>query len=521
MATRQQQFYNEVYAGARQAGLSDARARLAAAQASLETGFGKSMPGGNMFGIKAGKSWTGPTQSVKTWEDVGGRVNIVDKFRSYTNPFDSLADWVGLTDRRFPAASAATSFAEATAGLNAGKPGGYATDRNYEKKLHQIDKKFGVEAQQNYGTMGRDLPIPSAAPRGVMEALGSTRQEIADFRDGGLRNASFPATPAAVERGGLLSDPTQTAGFDSGRFGPTTPNMSVADLRQPTFDSARFGPAGSPAQGFDNARFGATSPMNYDSIVAANRATRPQPASVAQFDSGRFGTATTNAQGVDGLRQGLLAQKAQYTTPQGILEAAAAQQPAMQAAKMDRLPAAAPAGPASFQGPVMPGMESAMANANLALDVADQRARMGLPAVNQPTVQPAYTDPMVSAQPAAPAQAVTGGVLGTSDPMTGGFGPSMTPQQAKAMERTFQAYRLGGGVLGGLLGGALLGPVGGMLGGYLGRNMGAKMYYPTAPQSVGQPKGFGRDSLSDRGRDAYESSKQFKDAVDSGKGGLW
>lgn len=475
MATRQEQFYNEVYSGARQAGLSDARARLAAAQASLETGFGKSMPGGNMFGIKAGKSWTGPTQNLNTWEDVGGRVNIVDKFRSYTNPFDSLSDWVGLTDRRFPAASAASSFTEAVDGLRAGQPGGYATDRNYDNKLTSIDNRFGEAAQQNYGLMGRELPTPSVAPRGVMEALGSTRQEIADLRDGGLRNASFPATPAPVERG-LLAD----VGFDAGRFGPTSPNIS------------------------------------YDSMVAQTRATRPQPVDVAQFDSGRFGTATTQPQGVAGLREGLLASNAQMAQPQGLLSTA-------QAAPM-------PSGPRSFQGPVMPGMQPAMDAANLQLDVMDQRIAQGLPAVNQPAVQPGYVDPTVTT--AAPAQAssavaspaspaMSGGAWSVDGPTTGGFGPAMTKAEADKMKRDLQFRTLGSGVLGSLLGGALLGPVGALAGGYFGRNMGAKSYFPEAPKGGSSNKSYGRDSLSSEGRDIAGKSKQFDRAVSSGKGGLW
>lgn len=475
MATRQEQFYNEVYSGARQAGLSDARARLAAAQASLETGFGRSMPGGNMFGIKAGSSWTGPTQDLNTWEDVGGRVNVVDKFRSYTNPFDSLSDWVGLTDRRFPAASSASSFTEAVDGLRAGQPGGYATDRNYGGKLRSIDSRFGDAALQNYGLMGREVPTPSVAPRGVMEALGSTREEIADFQDRGLRNASFPATPAPVERG-LLAD----VGFDAGRFGPTDPNVS------------------------------------YESMVAQSRATRPQPVDVAQFDSGRFGTATTQPQGVAGLREGLLASNAQMAQPQGILNTAAAAQPSLQMAQTS---------PASFQGPVMPGMQPAMDAANLQLDVMDQRMAQGLPAVNQPAVQPGYTDPMVSTQPAQaqPAQAapVGGGLL--SETPTGAFGPSMTPAEAQRMTRDFNMRRMGGGILGGVLGGALLGPVGGLIGGYFGRNLGARSYFPNAPaRAAGSDnKGSSYRDLSKEGRDAYSSSGQFKDAVDSGRGGLW
>lgn len=37
-------------------------------QAALESGYGQHAPGNNFFGIKAGSSWTGNTQKLKTWE---------------------------------------------------------------------------------------------------------------------------------------------------------------------------------------------------------------------------------------------------------------------------------------------------------------------------------------------------------------------------------------------------------------------------------------------------------------------
>ncbi|MBB4103581.1 hypothetical protein [Allorhizobium borbori] len=100
---------------------------------------------------------------------------------------------------------------------------------------------------------------------------------------------------------------------------------------------------------------------------------------------------------------------------------------------------------------------------------------------------------------------------------------SLSPAAARQMDRSFSARQTFGTLGGALLGGALLGPVGGLLGGYLGRNVASKSYYPDAPQPVaGQTaKGYDKGDLSDYGQRAYESSGQFRDAVDSGKGGLW
>lgn len=381
-----------------------------------------------------------------------------------------------------------------------------------------------VAAAQYAGINERNIPVPSANPRGL----------LAD---------AFPATPSPVQRGGLLDAPVQTASFDMGRFGDPAPAQAASfDMgrfgdpapQAAAFDTGRFGPRSEPVAQFDEGRFGRQGPVNYDNLVAANRATRPQPAQapqVTQFDSGRFGTMTTQPQGIDGLRQGLLASNAQMAQPQGILSAAQAA-PMQASPKSGRLPAA-PTGPAAFQGPVAPGMQPAMDAANLSLDVMDQRAALGLPAVNQPAPQPSYVDPGVSVQssPAQPAMAAQpsqapmggGGLLSVDGPPTGGFGPSLTREEADRMSRSLGMRTMGGGLLGGLLGGVTLGPVGALLGGYAGRQMAARSYYPNAPKpaSNSDNKGYGKDSQSSYGRDVSRDSKQYGGAVSKGSAGLY
>ncbi len=123
-------YFNQMYEYARQAGLSDHLARLAVTQSALETGYGRSVKGNNYFGIKAGKSWNGPSQTFKTWEDVGGkRVNITDKFRKYYNPVDAFKDWEKMIGKRWPAALTAKDLPSAIDGLKYGQQGGYASDQ--------------------------------------------------------------------------------------------------------------------------------------------------------------------------------------------------------------------------------------------------------------------------------------------------------------------------------------------------------------------------------------------------------
>jgi flagellum-specific peptidoglycan hydrolase FlgJ len=127
--TQQRAFAEEIYQAAINIGLSDVQARVAAAQASQETQYGRHVAGNNYFGIKAGNSWDGPSQSVGTWEEINGRrVNIRDDFRVYETPEESLRDWASIMERNFPDVMSATTFDDAVQGLNNGRLGRYATD---------------------------------------------------------------------------------------------------------------------------------------------------------------------------------------------------------------------------------------------------------------------------------------------------------------------------------------------------------------------------------------------------------
>lgn len=142
MSSRQG-FLSEAYAAARQAGLSDPAARVAASQAALESRYGRSAPGNNFFGIKAGKSWKGATQRLNTWEVVNGkRVNVKATFRAYATPAQSFKDWKNVVGKRFPGVLTAKTFTQAVSALKAGLPGGYATDDKYNSKLQTINRQI-------------------------------------------------------------------------------------------------------------------------------------------------------------------------------------------------------------------------------------------------------------------------------------------------------------------------------------------------------------------------------------------
>jgi hypothetical protein len=142
--SRQQEYYNEVYSNARELGYNDTQAHMAATQASLETGYGRSVKGNNHFGIKAGRSWAGPTVNFATKEEVNGNlIGIRDSFRGYQDMRDSIRDYGTFMSVAFPETWNAPDFNTAVKGLNNGKYGSYATDSKYGSKLGYINDRLG------------------------------------------------------------------------------------------------------------------------------------------------------------------------------------------------------------------------------------------------------------------------------------------------------------------------------------------------------------------------------------------
>lgn len=232
MASRQQEFYSSVYSNARAAGLSDAQARLAASQASLETGFGRSAVGNNYFGIKAGSSWNGPSVNAGTWESVNGRpVNTNANFRAYDDPNQSLNDWSSTISRNFPNSYWADDFDTAVSGLSNGRFGSYASDPNYASKLRSIDRNnYGPQL----GIMSViDPPTPTQRPNSSINAFDAILAEP--------QAPSFPASSMAVQRE-ALPDVSPVA-FDNSRFGPSPKTDRLAAA----FDQNRFGVVGTVA----------------------------------------------------------------------------------------------------------------------------------------------------------------------------------------------------------------------------------------------------------------------------------
>lgn len=127
-------------AAARELGV-DPHALLA--QAALETGWGQSVPCNaqgacsfNLFGIKAGDSWSGATVNVPTLEfEEGVAVRKVERFRAYESAADSFRDYARLIGQNARYENAVGTGENVAAFASALQQGGYATDPHYARKL--------------------------------------------------------------------------------------------------------------------------------------------------------------------------------------------------------------------------------------------------------------------------------------------------------------------------------------------------------------------------------------------------
>lgn len=128
-------------------------ASVTLAQAIEESGWGKSTPGNNFFGVKTTKGWKGKITTTGTTEEVNGvRSPTVAAFRAYDSAYDSFMDYGKIVSGKLyqPKTSQAKNsfeFAKAVADT------GYATNSDYYKNISSHMKKYNLT---QYDTMFSD-----------------------------------------------------------------------------------------------------------------------------------------------------------------------------------------------------------------------------------------------------------------------------------------------------------------------------------------------------------------------------
>jgi len=139
-------FVNRVWPHAVEASRSTGIApQFLVAHSALESGWGRAeirladgSPSYNLFGIKAGKNWTGATVDATTTEYVNGQPQqSVERFRAYSSYEEAFRDYANLlrSNPRYSGVIGSQSGTEFARGL---QQAGYATDPMYADKLSRI-----------------------------------------------------------------------------------------------------------------------------------------------------------------------------------------------------------------------------------------------------------------------------------------------------------------------------------------------------------------------------------------------
>ena len=142
-----QEFVQRMWESAKSAEQSTGMpAQFILGQAALESGWGRReirhADGGsshNLFGIKAGAGWGGPTVKAVTTEFVNGVARkSTETFRAYASYADSFADYARLINNNPRYAAARNAGADASVFARSLQTAGYATDPLYAAKLTRV-----------------------------------------------------------------------------------------------------------------------------------------------------------------------------------------------------------------------------------------------------------------------------------------------------------------------------------------------------------------------------------------------
>lgn len=167
--------------------------RIIVAQAAQETGWGRSAPGNNFFGIKShGK---GGGQNLTTHEVINGRrVKINDSFRTFNSPADSVRGYGDfmLQNPRYRSMRAAQGLDSQLEALGAS---GYATDPQYAASVGSIAR--GIQIPDGIGAAS--YSTPSASP------VSPASQAVNAMAQGG-QGMPQPAPQPAPATGGSAMD---------------------------------------------------------------------------------------------------------------------------------------------------------------------------------------------------------------------------------------------------------------------------------------------------------------------------
>ena len=214
--------------------------RLIVAQAAHESNFGRSAPGGNLFGIKG--AGTGP---ISTMESVNGVMTPTKaSFATYDSPSASFDGYGKLMSS--PRYAGVRNGGDLDSQLAALGKSGYATDPNYAARVGAIARGIQLPgAGQGTTTASADMPAPNAQP------VASTTLPpgvTPDMLGPGAQPSPYGAMPTSMAQAPAVPDAATLAAALRGQAGGSGPGASpVPATAQPS------SPFGAMPQGMDQA----------------------------------------------------------------------------------------------------------------------------------------------------------------------------------------------------------------------------------------------------------------------------
>jgi pyruvate/2-oxoglutarate dehydrogenase complex dihydrolipoamide acyltransferase (E2) component len=217
--------------------------RIIIAQAAIESGYGKSAPGQNYFGIKSHGRSGGQTLATSEYGD-GGMYRTADSFRQYGSMADSAADYAKFINenKRYSGLRQAQGLDAQLAEL---QKSGYATDPNYSAKVGSIAQGINLLDGTAVDTAAAQAPAAASAPaaatpqKPVYSAdLGTAARWLGNTIAPSLVDAPTPLTTEQAAQQKI--DMAQRADMSKGAAGIASGLLQLAKLAQQPEEEERM-----------------------------------------------------------------------------------------------------------------------------------------------------------------------------------------------------------------------------------------------------------------------------------------
>jgi hypothetical protein len=216
MADYQRQFIQQLYPYALEASrATGVDPRIIIAQSAQETGWGRSAPNFNFFGIKSHGQPGGATLAT-TEVGPGGAYRANESFRRYGSAEESVKDYADFINRnpRYEGFRTAQGLEPQLAAL---QKSGYATDPNYSRAVGDIAKRINLNEIEGGAVFAQPekVTVDRAATPVYSQDIGTGIRRTGNFFFPSLVDAPTPLTPeqAATQKTEMAKQATELKGL--------------------------------------------------------------------------------------------------------------------------------------------------------------------------------------------------------------------------------------------------------------------------------------------------------------------